>query len=54
LARGLAHAAFVDYVLRAAPLARPNPVTALRELWGAGYVLSAADKSGVTVEIPTL
>ena len=55
LARGLAHAAFVDGVWRAASLAaRPNPVTPLRDLWMAGYALSAIDSSGVTVEIPRL
>ena len=55
LARDLARAAFVDCVIRAAPpSARPNPVTSLRELWKAGYVLSAIDASGVTVEIPAL
>lgn len=55
LAHELAHAAFVDCVWRAAPLtANPNPVTSLRELWKAGYVLSAIDASSVTVEIPPL
>jgi hypothetical protein len=51
--RSLAHASFFDCVFTAASLAgRPNPVTALREIWAAGYVLSAIDTSGVTVEIP--
>jgi hypothetical protein len=55
LAGSLAHAAFVDSVWRAASLAgRPSPVTPLRALWTAGYVLSAIDTSGVTVEIPRL
>jgi hypothetical protein len=55
LVRSLAHAAFVDGVFGAAsPLRRPNPVTAMREFWGAGYVFSAIDTSGVTVEIPRL
>ncbi len=55
LARGLAHAAFVDCAWCSAPLAaRPNPVKALREIWSAGYVLSAIDRSGVTVELPRL
>ena len=53
LARGLAHAAFVDCVVRAASLAgRPNPVTSLCALWNAGYVLAAIDATGVTIEIP--
>ncbi|MEO6418148.1 MAG: hypothetical protein ABIP39_01985 [Polyangiaceae bacterium] len=53
LASGVAHAAFVDFVFRAAALDdRPNPVTALRDLWKTGYVLSHADTSGVTVQIP--
>jgi hypothetical protein len=53
LASGLAHAAFVDAVWRAASLAdRPNPVTSLRALWKTGYVLSALDPSGVTLAIP--
>jgi len=54
LASGLAHAALVDCVLRAASLARPNPVTALCAIWTKGYVLSAIGTSGVTVEIPPL
>lgn len=55
LARGLAHAAFVDFMWRAAGLGdRPNPVASLRELWQTGYVLSTVDASGVTVEIPPL
>lgn len=55
LARALAHAAYVDCVVRAAPRAvRPNPVTSLCELWRTGYVLSAIDASGVTVQIPPL
>jgi hypothetical protein len=29
-------------------------VTALRELWTTGYVLSAIDTAGVIVEIPPL
>jgi len=54
LARDLAHAAFVDFLWRAALAARANPVTPLHELWKTGYVLSAIDPSGVTVEIPPL
>ena len=55
LARELAHAAFVDCVWCAAPVAeRPNPVTSLRALWKAGYALSALDASSVTVELPPL
>jgi hypothetical protein len=55
LARDLAHVAFVDCVWRAASLsARPNPVTSLCDLWKTGYVLSAIDASGVTIEIPPL
>lgn len=55
LAQGLAHAAFVDYLFRAASLSAPqNPVTALRELWATGYALSALDSDGVTLAIPPL
>jgi hypothetical protein len=55
LARTLAHAAFVDCLLHAASLdARPNPVTALRDLWATGYLLSAIDETGVTVEVAGL
>ncbi len=55
LARGLAHAAYVDHVLRAAALAdRPNPVRSLRELWQAGYGLAAVEPAGVTLELPPL
>jgi len=55
LAGDLAHAAFVDFVWRAASLAdRPTPTVALRELWTTGYLLSAVDASGVTLEIPPL
>lgn len=55
LARDLAHAAFVDCLYRAASLAEPsNPVTPLRALWRAGYVLSAIDTTGVTIEVPPL
>jgi hypothetical protein len=55
LARELGHAAFVDFLWRAAPLdiAR-NPVAALRALWKTGYVLSEADAKSVTLEIPPL
>jgi hypothetical protein len=55
LARALAHAAFVDCVWRNAALAaRSNPVTPLRELWSAGYVLAAMDDDGVSLAIPPL
>ena len=55
LAQSFAHAASVDYSLRAATsFDRPNPVTPLRELWKTGYTLSAIDASGVTLEIPPL
>jgi hypothetical protein len=55
LTRALAHAAFVDFIWRAAALsARPQPVTPLRELWATGYVLSDVDASGIAVEIPPL
>ena len=48
-------AAFVDHVVSAASLpGRPNPVTSLRALWKTGYVLSAVDDSGVTVDMPPL
>jgi hypothetical protein len=53
LARDLAHAAFVDFVWRAAALGEAtNPVTALCALWQTGYVLSEVTASSVTVEIP--
>ena len=55
LARGVSHAAFVDYAVCAASLGGlPNPVTSLRELWATGYVLSALSASGATVELPPL
>jgi hypothetical protein len=55
LARDLAHAAFVDFVWQAGSLTGlPNPVTSLRDLWKTGYVLSAVDDSGVTLELPPL
>lgn len=55
LARGLAHAAFTDFVLRAANLdGRPNPVTPLQALWKTGATLSALDASGAILEIPPL
>jgi hypothetical protein len=55
LARGLAHAAFVDAVSHAASLAgRRSPVTSLRDLWRSGYVLSAIDSRAVTLELPPL
>ena len=55
LAQALAHAAFVDCVWRAASLAgRANPAEPLRDLWRTGYVLSAVDGNGVTIEIPAL
>jgi hypothetical protein len=55
LVRDLAHAAFVDFVWRAAALGESaNPVTALCALWQTGYVLSEVTASSVTVEIPPL
>jgi hypothetical protein len=55
LARELGHAAFVDSVWRAAPVAdRPDPVAPLRALWKTGYVLSAVDASSMTIELPPL
>ena len=55
LTKDLAHAAFVDGVWRAAPVAdRPDPVAPLRALWKAGYVLSAIDASSVSLELPSL
>jgi hypothetical protein len=55
LARAIAHAAYVDFVWRAASLRdRPDPVGPLRDLWKTGYVLAAAGASGVTLEIPPL
>jgi hypothetical protein len=53
LARGIARAAFADFVFRAAALRdEPNPVDALRALWATGYTMSSAGASGVTLEIP--
>lgn len=55
LARALAHAAYVDYVWRAASLdPRTNPVTPLCDLWRTGYVLADIDERAVTVAIPEL
>lgn len=55
LARGLARAAFVDSVWRAAVLDGPtDPIAPLRALWATGYAISAIDSSGVTLEIPRL
>jgi hypothetical protein len=54
LARGLGHAAFVDFLFRAARFTdghRPNPVESLRELWATGYVLTTFDTFGATLEI---
>ncbi len=53
LARDIAHAAFVDSVWQAVPLAEaPNPAAALRRLWLAGYALAAVDAAWVTLELP--
>jgi len=53
LAQSLAHAAFVDALLRAATEPdRPNPVTPLRALWRSGYTISAVSADAVTLEIP--
>jgi hypothetical protein len=54
LAKGLAHAAFVDHLTRAAALSRESPVAALRDLWGTGYVLATVDGAGVTLALPPL
>lgn len=55
MSQGLAHAAFVDGVWRAAPPnGRANPVAALSALWMTGYVLAAVDATGVTLELPPL
>jgi hypothetical protein len=55
LARDIGHAAFVDFVWRAASLSEArNPVAALRALWKTGYILSDVDASTVTLEIPPL
>jgi hypothetical protein len=48
LARDVAHAAFVESVSRE----HPSPVQHLRELWMTGYVISAVDEAGVTLELP--
>lgn len=54
-ARGVARAACVDYLLRAAALDhRPNPATPLRALWNTGYTIAAIDPAGITLEIPPL
>jgi hypothetical protein len=47
LAHDIARAAFMERAM-------PEMVTALRDLWKTGYVLSAIDESGVTLEIPPL
>jgi hypothetical protein len=54
LARDVGRAAFVDCVWRSAAADRPDPVAPLRALWQTGYVLSAVDASGVTLELPRL
>jgi hypothetical protein len=55
LATGVAHAAFVDWVLEAgAPSGRANPVTPLRSLWKAGYTIARFDSDFVTLELPRL
>jgi hypothetical protein len=55
LARALAHAAYVDYVWRAASLdPKTNPVTPLCDLWRTGYVLADIDERAVTIAIPEL
>jgi hypothetical protein len=55
LARALAHAARVDVVCGAAwPERGPNPAALLRALYRTGYVLTEADASGVTLEIPPI
>ncbi len=53
LARSIAHASFVDYVVHAAGLRdRLNPVAPLCALWRTGYGIAAIDARGVTLEIP--
>lgn len=54
LARDLAHAASFDHVWRAASLDQPNPVTALRAVWAAGYALTSATGADVLLELPRL
>ena len=55
LARSIAHAAFVDIMLRAAALGeRPDPVAPLRRLWSTGYVLASLDGFGAILEIGPL
>jgi hypothetical protein len=56
LAQSVAHAAFVDTVWTASPVAarRPNPVTPLREVWRAGYAVAAIDGTCLTIELPPL
>jgi hypothetical protein len=55
LARDIAHAAFADFVFRAACTdTSPNPVAPLEKLWKTGYVLASADAAGVNVTIPPL
>lgn len=53
LARSIAHAAFVDFVQRAATRAAPsNPVAALVELWRTGYSIVTLGPAGITLGIP--
>ena len=55
LCQAIAHAACVDFCLRAAGLGdRPNPVTELCALWQTGYLLADRDAASVTLEIPPL
>jgi prophage DNA circulation protein len=54
LADSLAHAACVESIFRAASADRPNPASALRDLWMTGYALTEADESGVTLEVPLM
>ncbi len=55
LARSVARAAFVDVLWRVATVRdHANPAAALRALWTTGYVLAAADTSGVTLAIAAL
>lgn len=55
LAEGIGHAAFVDFLWRAAGLSeRENPVRPLMDLWRCGYTLSAIDASTVSLELPLL
>jgi hypothetical protein len=53
LARGIAHAAFVDAVWNAARIGEPSPAAPLRALWRTGYTIAWIDARAVTLAIPS-